>query len=474
MSLKSRNNPANTLVFRLTVWHAIVFILSLAVIFFSSYTTLTTNLLKRVDNFLLIETADIEREYFEEGYEELREEVFEESQEEGVGRVVIRLLSPGIKELATSELNVWSHLDFEDLDRNAGAAFKQGIVFHTLRSSKAPHEMRFISRSIVNGNYVIQFGITLEDNQHLIDRYRRTFLGTLLGMLLIGTLLGWLVSKKAMSGVERITQTATRIGKEGFNYRVKMENEGREIEELADAFNHMLDRIETLIREISDVTDNLAHDLRTPITRIRGFAETTLNGEQNIETYKEGYRIVVEECDRLVKLINTMLEIKQADAGIKDFHTTRLDIVELVRKGYEVFLPLAEDKRLDFRFEHPDSPMYIQGDEPKLQRVVSNLLDNAIKFTGPQGKILLRVSEGDREGWISIKDTGIGIPAEQISRIFEKFYRVDTSRSTTGNGLGLSWVKSIVTSLGWSIHVSSSPGAGSEFIIKIPLDSPAA
>lgn len=472
MLLKNRNNLTNTLVFRLTVWFVLLFTFLLSGAFWVSYKILMANLLTRIDTSLNVEVREIEEEFYDKGIDQIQEEIDLEMVEEGIGRVFVRLLSMDGKTVITSDLSSWGYLDLRQLDRYIESAVPGIPVYHSVGSETSEEKCRIISKIIDDGKYALQFGMTLKDNQVLADKYKRIFVYAFLFMLVSGGVLGWFISRQAMAGIRKITDTALRIGNDGFKHRVETRDEREEVKQLAVAFNNMLDRIEDLIREISDVTDNLAHDLRTPITRIRGFAETTLNGEQNLEIYKEGYHIVVEECDRLVKLINTMLEIKQSDAGIKDFQTTRLDLVELVGKGYEIFLPLAEDKKIDFGFHRPPSPVYIQGDEAKLQRVVSNLLDNAIKFTDPHGKILISVIQENEEGRISIKDTGIGMPDDQIGRIFEKFYRIDSSRSTTGNGLGLSWVKSIVTSMGWSIQVTSSPGKGSEFVIKIPLEMP--
>lgn len=231
----------------------------------------------------------------------------------------------------------------------------------------------------------------------------------------------------------------------------------------------MLDRIEDLMRGLKDVTNNIAHDLRTPITRIRGLAETTLGKDQSIENFQESVGNIVEECDRLVVMINTMLEIAEADAGLKKIDKAPVDIVALVKKGGDIFLPVAQDKGIHLDFKSSSDRLVVMGEPMRLQRVISNLLDNAIKFTAQGGDIRVEIEKKGTDAIIFIKDTGIGIDESHKTRIFEKFYRIESSRSAPGNGLGLSYVQSIVSSMGGTVEVESILARGSIFIVKLPL-----
>ncbi|MCA9399550.1 MAG: HAMP domain-containing histidine kinase, partial [Candidatus Omnitrophica bacterium] len=292
-------------------------------------------------------------------------------------------------------------------------------------------------------------------------------------LFICGIGLAWMVANRAMKGVRRVTQTAKNIRHEGFHHRVQEGMEGTEIQELAVTFNNMLNRIESLIMELKDVTNNLAHDLRTPLTRIRGQAETALRVDQpNMKSYEEVIGTVVEECDRLVQMINTTLEIAQIESGIDNVDHCAVDLVDIVQKGCNVFLPLAQDKEIQLKIHCPQEPVCVLGSVPRLQRVMSNLLDNAIKFTGEGGQVDVTLKAHGTNAVLSVKDTGIGIPSNQQEHIFEKFYRAESSRSTPGSGLGLSYVKSMISSLAGNISVSSTPGQGSTFIAEIPLVKP--
>jgi signal transduction histidine kinase len=352
----------------------------------------------------------------------------------------------------------------------AALSLNNKTVLQTIESPDSRFKARVISASIHQGQYIIQIGKIIRDTEELTGKFSRVFAGAVFVMLVCGIVFSWLGTTRIMRGVERITETALRIGKEGLGHRVPLENKGIEIDRLAQAFNNMLDRIETLMAELREVTHNIAHDLRTPLTRIRGLAETALHGSQDMSGYQEGYEIIMEESERLVHLINTMLDIAEADAGLKQYKIQNFDIGAMVKKGYELFLPVAQDKDVRFDFEGLAGPLYIQGDMPKWQRVLSNLLDNAIKFTGKGGTVSLAVRKHADHVEISVKDTGIGMEEQHVNQIFKKFYRIDNSRSQPGNGLGLSWVKSILQSMGGTIDVKSVPGHGSHFTDNIPIN----
>jgi signal transduction histidine kinase len=275
-----------------------------------------------------------------------------------------------------------------------------------------------------------------------------------------------------MSGVDRVTKAALSIGKGNFTHRVPLGNEGMEIQSMARAFNDMADRIEDYLRDLKEITNNIAHDLRSPLTRIRGTIETTMSGTQNITEYRETAGLVIYECDRLIGMINTMLEIAEMDAGIIESLKSPVDVKKIVMDAHELFKPVAEEKNIMLDAIVPQGPLLVPGDVRRLQRVIANLLDNAIKYTPHEGKIITTVEKKDMYALISIADSGIGIEEENITRIFDKFYRGDRSRTTPGNGLGLCLVQAVVNAHGGSVDVKSSPGRGSIFSVRLPLSPP--
>jgi signal transduction histidine kinase len=176
----------------------------------------------------------------------------------------------------------------------------------------------------------------------------------------------------------------------------------------------------------------------------------------------------IRECDRLIEMINTMLEIAQIDSGLTVIGNTRIDMIELVKQAVELFNPVSEDKHHTLQFTHSAPALWVQGNLNSLQRMVANLLDNAFKFTPEKGKIHVSLTSRDHCVILQIQDNGIGIEAEKLPHIFERFYRGDESRSAAGNGLGLSLAQSTARSHKGNINVESKPQQGSTFTVTLP------
>ena len=469
MLLKTKGNLFHSFSFRLTVWYAILFITSLIIIFFISYKILLSDLVHVVDRGLLAETTSVENEFYKDGLDKVKSDIRESIEEEGKNKIFYRLLSSNLNILATSDPLKWPCLNFPQMSKWASMAAGSNTIYQTLSPPDRNFKIRIISRGIFGGKYIVQIGKTMRDEEELVGVYKKVFGGAVLVLLLCGIVLAWIEAQRAMRGVKRVTHMARNIGYNGICDRVQSQGEGEEIDDLAQTFNTMLDRIEDLMRGLKDVTNNIAHDLRTPITRIRGLAETTLGKDQSIENFQESVGNIVEECDRLVVMINTMLEIAEADAGLKKIDKAPVDIVALVKKGGDIFLPVAQDKGIHLDFKSSSDRLVVMGEPMRLQRVISNLLDNAIKFTAQGGDIRVEIEKKGTDAIIFIKDTGIGIDESHKTRIFEKFYRIESSRSAPGNGLGLSYVQSIVSSMGGTVEVESILARGSIFIVKLPL-----
>ena len=249
--------------------------------------------------------------------------------------------------------------------------------------------------------------------------------------------------------------------------RVPLTGRGDEIDQLSEVFNHMLERIQSLIKQMREIIDNIAHDIKSPIARIRGIAELTLTGEKSPNEYVTMAAGAVEECDRLLSVVNTMLEISETEAAVVVLTLSDVDISALVEDACDLFRPLAEDKGLNLKV-NTGFDCLVHGDRKKLQRVFANLLDNAIKYTAPGGNITISTKKSDKGVIVSVHDTGIGIPSDEIPHVFDRFYRADKSRSIPGAGLGLSLVQAIVQRHGGEVKVSSSPSLGSTFTVILP------
>jgi len=285
---------------------------------------------------------------------------------------------------------------------------------------------------------------------------------------------GWFMARRAVSGVEAVTRTAQMISGGSLQERVPVKPRGDEIDQLATTFNQMLDRIQTLLTEIKEMTDNIAHDLRSPIARIRGIAEVTLTTSKSLSEYENMAASTIEDCDRLLDMINTMLLISKTEAGVEKLSREEVDIAALIRKACELFQPIAEDKDVRLAYRPPEET-FLLGDTRMLQRMLSNILDNAVKYTSPGGKVevsLTKSKSGDAT--VSVSDTGVGISEADLLHIFERFYRCDRSRSQPGTGLGLSLARALARAHGGDITVTSTVNQGSIFTITLPKSMPSA
>ncbi len=206
-----------------------------------------------------------------------------------------------------------------------------------------------------------------------------------------------------------------------------------------------------------------------PITRIRGVAETTLTGDAALSHYQDMAVTVIEESDRLVVQINTILELAEIDAGLKVMPLEKLNLTQVVQKAVELYQPAAETKKISLQLKFSSTHCLIDGNLPALQRLLANLLDNAIKFTPALGRISITLTMEQKKILLGIADNGPGIPAEEQNRIFDRFYRGDISRSSAGSGLGLALVQSIVQAHHGTITVESDGNSGSSFLINLPV-----
>ncbi len=468
MFLKNVTEFPKTLTFRLTLWYTLLFGMLSLVVFLFVYASLAWHLRQHEDQDLTSEVKEFKAIYAETGLWGLHTDISREAKASGIRRVFYLMLSPKGEILASSDLTHWG-------GDKAFAFLSQALpsdqpIFRTLTFSGHHHKIRMLMVPLSDGN-VLVVGKSRRDTDTIMERYRETVGTATLVMIFFGVLLGWSLSRRAMAGVQRVTTTATQIRQGDLSRRVPLRNEGIEIDNLARAFNEMLDSIEAVVQELREVTDNIAHDLRSPVTRMRGIAETTLTGNPDLRDFQEMAATMVEESDRLIEMINTMLEITKTSSGVADLTTTEIEMNRLVMDAAEIFMPLAEEKGVVLKTGIPDSPVTVRGDRPRLQRVLSNLLDNAIKYTPQGGGVEISLDTNGREVRVKVADTGIGIAPQKVEKVFERFYRGDESRSTPGSGLGLSLAQAIVNAHGGRIEVESRVGEGSTFTVVLPMEN---
>lgn len=339
------------------------------------------------------------------------------------------------------------------------------IQYANLRGSR--WRIRMAYRTIPNGTLLV-IGL----NQHAADenlqKISYAFLITGLTVLALSILCGWFLACRIVSGIERVGRTADRIADGDYSLRISPNAGDLETDDLIASFNTMTANTETLMRELKTITDDIAHDLRTPLTRMLGRSEIAVTLHPTSEKLQDTLGDNAEDCRRMLALINQMLAISKTESGASRLHRETVDLKKLLERASELFRMPAEQKRQTLLLELPAEPVFLSADPARLQQLIANLVDNALKFTSENGSIVIQLTESAEEILLSVSDTGCGIPPEECKKVFKRFYRADTSRNLPGNGLGLAMVRAIATAHGGFVSLSSEVGKGSTFTVHFP------
>jgi len=452
-----------TLRFRSTLWHTVIFAMMALIIFAIAYRAAASQLMAALSADIEDTAVEFLDLYQSGGINGLREEVASESLSHDSGHFFARYFNANGEAMLVNRPTSWlAPLPVPAL-HGAGRQWFDIVV------NAEGDSARILSVRSMDGGW-IQVGVSLQGYYTQLQQIIQLFGWSLIFVVIAGVLTGWWQVRHVLAGVDQVRRTAMEIGQGDLDRRLVLDGHGEELVELADVFNTMLDRIQHVLGEMRDVSDHIAHDLRTPVARIRGIAESSLMEKNSAASGKdEALAVIVEESDRLSAMINTMLEIAQTDSGVALLESAPVDIAGLLREAHDLFLPVAEDADIEMAVESGDEPILLTGDAVRLQRLIANLLDNAIKFTPAGGHISCSIGKQGNVAELVVADTGIGIATEALPHIFERFYRADNSRSTPGNGLGLSYAKSIARAHGGGIHIESRYGQGTTVTVSLPL-----
>ena len=471
MSSDRLTDIRRSLAFRLTLWYAGMFTVLAAVAFTLFYFLIHSVIQERIDGQLVRQRNQVAAIYTIQGLEAAKDVVVAEVKIAGESQVFYRFLAPGGEIFTSSSMSYWKDIS---VDSTAIRELLEGssLIGRTAPVPGRSHRMRVIYDFIGPG-IILQLGQSMETYDRLFQMFRRIFVGTIGGLFLAAGLIGWFLTRRALGGVTDVTRTARKIADGALDQRVPVKAGGDEVDRLAATFNTMLDRIEELVGGIREMSDNIAHDLRSPVTRIRGLAEVTLTTQPTKADYEHLAASTVEDCDRLLDMINMMLVISRTEAGVGTLDIASLDLADLAADACDLLTPMAEDKGVVLHTEIV-RPAPCHGDVRMIQRMVANLLDNAIQYTPPGGRVTVSVNISDTGNTLQlvVSDTGIGISAADLPMVFNRFFRCDESRSHSGAGLGLSLSRVVAEAHGGKIHAASEPEKGSTFTVTLPVASP--
>jgi len=440
---------------RIALWYATLFVFGAIAIVFLTYYLTKVSLEQRDRQILQGKLGDYVGAYARGGINTLAATVRAE-QQAAPERLFVRVVNRGVEAIVLSSPNGWDPTTIE----TAAVALPDGTL--------------------------VQVGKSSEAREDLLARFRAALGLVTLLVVVIALSGGWLVTQSAVTPIRRLTATVRRIIRTGrTDARVPVEDtaEGRgssdAIGELIELFNLMLDRIEGVVAAMRGALDNVSHDLRTPLTRLRGTAELALASPADVERYRDALALCVEESDRVLVMLNTLMDISEAESGAMRLRREPVRLAEIVERAVDLYRDVAESKGIDLvvsGFSRTSDAagefdVTVSGDRLRLEQVAANLIDNAVKYTPAGGRVEICVRREDGRAVLQVRDTGPGIPADELPRIWTRLFRGDASRAERGLGLGLSLVKAIVEAHGGTVAVESEPGKGSTFTVSLPNES---
>ncbi len=466
-----------SLSFRLTLWYIIILGGTIFLAWIFLYQGVKDGLLDELD-VKLLEIADEANDAWRRERGKTWEEAIQETEREFKAyRPFIQVVTlkerggRGIDKIITSERLEKGIFTFNlDIYYRADRADIKNLVYETFKQNElGASPVRFILFP-VRGPTLVQVGITLSETENAL---RRLLIFMVLAgglLMLLASLGGNFIIRKALKPVKSVVHTAKEISADDLSLRIESDSRQDEIGELVDTFNDMISRLEASIKKIKQFSGDVSHELRTPLTVIRGEVEVLLRKERSAGEYREALNTVLEESSLLERIIDDLLFLSRIDALEKNELEKSVQLDEILLKTIESREAAAQNKSVQLDIQNID-PAAIKGEENLLERMLANIIDNAIRYTSAQGKVEILLETKKDDVILSIRDNGIGIPEEALPYIYDRFYVADKSRSkeTGGLGLGLSIAKHVADTHNATIEVESQIDQGTTFRIHFLL-----
>jgi len=460
MSSKWTDRISQALGLRLAAWYLATFLASTLVIGGLTYGLLASSLEARDHDIIQSTLREYAARYQAGGLPALARAVELEQRSGQREPLFVRLVGPFEDVLLYSLPETWGVFDLSELAGGANAIWGQVRA----RDRNAVLEVATLP---LDGGTVLQVGKTSESRDELLSRFRRVLLLGLTAALAIGVIGGIFLTRSTLKPLRELRDTVQRILRTGqTDDRVPVYGNDDAVDELSDLFNAMLARITALIHGMRNALDHVAHDLRTPMTRLRVTAETAL-ASNDPARQREALSDVLEESDRVLSMLTTLMDISEAETGTMKLTRTDVDVTTLVAEVIDLYEDTAQEAGVTVSSDVAPG-VVVSADRDRLRQALANLVDNAIKYTPRAGRVDLSAASEIGVVAIRVRDTGAGVPAHDLLRIFDRLYRGDQSRATRGLGLGLSRVRAYIEAHGGTVAVDSVPGKGSTFTIRLP------
>ncbi len=453
---------------RLAALYALVFALGTAALFGVLYWQLASALDARERLAVENRAADFAAAYAQGGPAALRARLNSDPSPE-VRSLFVRLLGPDGDTVFATVPSDWVETSAQQQLVPDGWGGWRAQEIHSVRVPRdAERDFAVASLPLPDGR-LLQVARSTDSRAVLLAPLRRAFAGVGAAALLLSAAAGAILAWRATRPLRAVAVTTRRILETGdLDARVPAPNGRGELGNLVRQLNTLLEKNAVHVRVLRETLDNLAHDLRTPLTRLRGTAEIALQDAADPAEARVALADCVNESDRVLHVLETLLDVSAAEAGVLRLNRDRIDLRNLVEQAADLYREVAEEKKISVTLELPSTPLELDADAVRLGQAVNNLLDNALKYTPAGGRVVLAAARATDAVELTVTDTGPGVSPAEREAIWRRLYRGDSSRSQRGLGLGLSLVKAIVEAHGGTAGIEDAPQGGARFTLRLP------
>jgi len=457
---------AQPLGLRLVGGYALLFTISVVLLAGLAYGLLIYFLQQPDRDFLAVQAQELAGVYREHGAGALQDTLAVGTADERRQEIVVRLADTSGQTLLLYNPDDWHPADLRSLETFPPPVERDWIPVGTATDGDP---LGAIAVRVTPAR-VLQVGMDADLRADVLASMQSTFLAIALPVVLLALLGGALLAYRALRPLRQLVTTFNSIIETGdVHTRAEVQDVEGEFTALVRLFNRMLDRIERLVTRMRGTLDDVAHDLRTPMTRLRGRAEQALRHGDDPERLREALRDTLDASDDVLEMLEALMDVAEAEAGTMQLRLEPVSVHALLDGVVEAYRLVAEEKGVELTVEAPKN-LTLTVDRRRMRQVLANLVDNAVKYTPEGGCVTIRagLEAAEARACIAVHDTGIGIPDDEQPRIWDRLYRGDRSRSERGLGLGLSLVKAIVEAHDGHVEVDSRPGDGSAFRVYVP------